>query len=409
MGASFGKAQTSDDLEPGELPDYNHRRSTKDGEGIDVCGFRRDRFICVGRIADRYCLCARALSSERALFSLSKVGRGIRLQSGLKKIGVLFVCLLLCALSGCKEMNMAAENEGVAYTVTDMQGTVVKMPAKPQRILTMSMSTDEIMLGVVEPERMAAVNAMLDDPASSNVVELGQRVPTKIRYPSVEEIAGLQPDLVIIPDWGDLSRVDALRDLGIPVVVCKGPRSLQDVKETITMLSQAAGEPQRGQVLLQKMDDKLAEIAAKVQEIPQEKRRSVVLISLMKGYGGAGCCFDEACQLAGVVNGRAAAGIKNGEEMSKEKLVEINPDILFLPTYNNHGKFDINRFRSEYMDDPSLKNMRAIQQGNLIEPDEGYIYNCSQDFVFAVQEIAYRVYGDRFALQAQQHLTAVDD
>ena len=175
------------------------------------------------------------------------------------------------------------------------------------------------------------------------------------------------------------------------------------------MLSQAAGEPQRGQVLLQKMDDKLAEIAAKVQEIPQEKRRSVVLISLMKGYGGAGCCFDEACQLAGVVNGRAAAGIKNGEEMSKEKLVEINPDILFLPTYNNHGKFDINRFRSEYMDDPSLKNMRAIQQGNLIEPDEGYIYNCSQDFVFAVQEIAYRVYGDRFALQAQQHLTAVDD
>ena len=37
MGASFGKAQRNDDLEPGELPDYNHRRSTKDGEGIDVC------------------------------------------------------------------------------------------------------------------------------------------------------------------------------------------------------------------------------------------------------------------------------------------------------------------------------------------------------------------------------------
>ena len=37
MGTSFGKAQRNDDLEPGELPDYNHRRSTKDGEGIDVC------------------------------------------------------------------------------------------------------------------------------------------------------------------------------------------------------------------------------------------------------------------------------------------------------------------------------------------------------------------------------------
>ena len=321
---------------------------------------------------------------------------------------VVFCLLLLICLTGCKNEAQDAK-EQTAYTVTDAQGTQVNMPAKPQRILTMSMSTDEVMLGLVESERMAAVNAMLDDPASSNVVELGTKVETKIRYPSVEEIAALQPDLVIIPDWGDLSRVAALRDLGIPVVVCKGPRSLQEVKETITLLAQAAGEPQRGEILLQKMDEKLAEITAKVQEIPQSERRSVVLISLMKGYGGAGCCFDEACQLAGVINGRAAAGIKNGEEMSKEKLVEINPDILFLPTYNNHGKFDIDRFRNEYMNDQSLQNMNAIQQGNLLEPDEGYIYNCSQDFVFAVQEIAYRVYGDKFKLELQQHLTAVEN
>lgn len=321
---------------------------------------------------------------------------------------LLFLLLFIICLTGCKE-EVAEKNEPTAYTVTDAQGTQVNMPAKPKRILTMSMSTDEVMLGLVEPERMAAVNAMLDDPASSNVVELGKKVETKIRYPSVEEIASLQPDLVIIPDWGDLSRVAALRDLGIPVVVCKGPRNLQEVKETIKLLAQAAGEPQRGDVLLQKMDEKLAEIAAETAKIPAEERRSVVLISLMKGYGGAGCCFDEACQLAGVVNGRAAAGIQNGEEMSKEKLVEINPDILFLPTYNNHGKFDIDRFRDEYMNDPSLQNMRAIQQGNLLEPDEGYIYNCSQDFVFAVQEIAYRVYGDRFKLEPQQHLTAVEN
>ena len=320
---------------------------------------------------------------------------------------VILLLLMLC-LAGCKAEDGGSKAQ-TAYTVTDAQGTQVSMPAKPQRILTMSMSTDEVMLGLVEPERMAAVNAMLDDPASSNVVELGEKVTTKIRYPSVEEIAALQPDLVIVPDWGDLSRVAALRDLGIPVVVCKGPRSLQEVKETITMLAQAAGEPERGQVLLTKMDEKLAQIAAEVAKIPADQRRSVVLISLMKGYGGAGCCFDEACQLAGVINGRAAAGIKNGEEMSKEKLVEINPDILFLPTYNNHGKFDINRFRSEYMDDPSLQNMQAIKNGQLLEPDEGYIYNCSQDFVFAVQEIAYRVYGDRFKLAPQQHLSAVEN
>ena len=330
------------------------------------------------------------------------------MQKTFRWILAIMLVLNLACLAGCKG-NTAEQKDNAAYTVMDVQGTSVNMQSKPRRILTMSMSTDEIMLGLVEPERMAAVNAMLDDPASSNVVELGKQVANKIRYPSVEEIAALQPDLVIIPDWGDLSRVAALRDLGIPVVVCKGPRSLQEIKETITLLAQAAGEPERGAILLSKMDKKLADIGEKVEKIPAEQRRSVVLISLMKGYGGAGCCFDEACQLAGVINGRAAAGIKNGEEMSKEKLVEINPDILFLPTYNNHGQFDINRFRSEYMDDPSLQNMQAIKNGQLLEPDEGYIYNCSQDFVFAVQEIAYRVYGDKFKLPPQQHLSAIEN
>ncbi|WP_369751935.1 ABC transporter substrate-binding protein [Anaerovibrio sp. RM50] len=315
--------------------------------------------------------------------------------------------LIVISLVGCKQEGATADNSG-GYTVADIQGTTVNIPAKPKRILTMSMCTDEIMLGLVEPGRMVAVNNLLDDPSSSNMVELGKKVPTKITYPSVEEIAALQPDLVIEPDWGDLSRVAALRDLGIPVVVCKGPKNLQDIKETITLLSQAAGEPERGNILLKKMDEKLAEISQKVAEIPQSERKSVLLISLMKDYGGAGCAFDEACQLAGVVNGAAAAGIQNGQIMTKEKMVAINPDFLFLPSYNNHGEVDINRIRSEYINDPGLQGMKAIKNGALLMPDEGYIYNCSQDFVFAVQEIAYRVYGDKFKLEPQQHLSAVE-
>ncbi|MCR5176412.1 MAG: ABC transporter substrate-binding protein [Anaerovibrio sp.] len=315
---------------------------------------------------------------------------------------------MFACVSGCTRDAGKKAAPG-SYTVIDAQGTEVTIPAKPKRILTMSLGTDQIMLGLVETDRMVAVNDLLDDPTTSNVVELGKKVPNKIGYPSAEEIAAFQPDLVIIPDWGDLSRVAVLRDLGIPVVVCKGPRNLQDIKETITLLAQAAGEAERGDKLLKMMDAKLAEITAKVEQIPASQRRSVVLISLMKNYGGAGCTFDEACKLAGVINGQAAVGLKSGEVMTKEKLVEINPDIMFLPSYNNHGNLDIGSVRAEYVDDPSLQSLNAIKNGMLIEPDEGYIYNCSQDFVFGVQEIAYRVYGDSFRQGPQEHLTAVDN
>ena len=324
-----------------------------------------------------------------------------------KRIALLFLCVLCAVLTACGAPN-AADERPAAYTVTDIEGTEVAFPEPPKRIITLSMSTDETMLGIVEPSRMAAVNTLLDDPVSSNVTGLAKRIPQRIGNPTVEEIMALQPDLVVVPDWGDLTMVPSLREAGLKVVVCKGASNLTEIRETVTLLAAAAGEPQRGQKLLSMMDDKLAEIQDKVAQIPQSERKTVVLISLMGGYGGLGSSFDEACHYAGVINGRAALGIRDFQVMTKEQLVQIDPDILFLPTYNDHGNYDVAVFRREYLDDPSLQTMKAIRMKSFAEPFEGYLYNCSQDFVFGVQEIAYRVYGDAFKQSEDEHLSAVE-
>ena len=323
-----------------------------------------------------------------------------------KKLPVVFLCMLCVLLTACS-MPKSAEEKPAAYTVTDIEGTVVDFPSSPKRIVTLSMSTDETMLGLVEPQRMAAVNTLLDDPVSSNVTGLVKEIPQRIGNPTVEEIMALQPDLVVVPDWGDLTMVPSLREVGLKVIVCKGASNLAEIRETIELLAAAAGVPERGQKLRAMMDAKLAEIQEKVAKIPQTQRKRVVLISLMSGYGGLGSSFDEACHYAGVINGRAELGIRDFQVMTKEQLVQIDPDILFLPTYNDHGKYDVEKFRREYLDDPSLQTMKAIRNEAFAEPFEGYIYNCSQDFVFGVQEIAYRVYGDDFKQGEDEHLSAV--
>lgn len=316
------------------------------------------------------------------------------------------VCLLL---SGCGPNNNSAANDSVAsYTVVDAQGTNVDMPGKPERILTLSISTDEIVLGLAPPEKLVAVDALLDDPISSNVVDLAKRVPKRISEPTVEEIVSLAPDLVIVPDWDNITAVNSLRDLGIKVVVCKGAKNLGEIKETIGLLSEAIGEPARGEALVNKMDARLAEVAKKVEQIPEGDRKTVLLISLMRAYGGIGCSFDEACQYAGVVNGMATAGIRYGQVMSKEQMIAIDPDILFLPTYNNNGAFDISAYRQQFLDDPALANMKAVREGNMKEPNESYIYSCSQNFALGVQEIAYMAYGDAFAQPKGDHISALD-
>ena len=54
------------------------------------------------------------------------------------------------------------------------------------------------------------------------------------------------------------------------------------------------------------------------------------------------------------------------------------------------------------------EDIGALDAKAFAEPFEGYIYNCSQDFVFGVQEIAYRVYGDAFKQSEYEHLSAVE-
>ena len=314
---------------------------------------------------------------------------------------IIFAALLI---GGCIN---SSEQQAGGYQITDVEGTVVTFEHKPQRILTVSAGTDELMLGLVEPERMAAVNGLLDDPVSSNVTGLVKEIPRRIGNPTIEEIMALQPDLVVVPDWGDLTMVPSLREAGLKVIVCKGARNLTEIRETVALLAAAAGEPERGQKLLSMMDEKLAEIQEKVDKIPQMERKRVVLISLMGGYGGLGSSFDEACRYAGVINGRAELGIRDFQVMTKEQLVQIDPDILFLPTYNDQGNYDVAKFRRDYLEDPSLQTMKAIRNKAFAEPFEGYIYNCSQDFVFGVQEIAYRVYGDAFKQGESEHLSAV--
>ena len=323
-----------------------------------------------------------------------------------KRVALFILCALCVLLTACGAPNVAQE-QPVAYTVTDIEGTKVDFPAPPKRIVTLSMSTDETMLGLVEPEHMAAVNSLLDDPVSSNITGLAKAIPQRIGDPTVEEIIALQPDLVVVPDWGDLTMVPSLREAGLRVVVCKGARNLAEIRDTIDLLAAAAGVPERGVKLRAMMDAKLAEIQEKVAKIPQAERKTVVLISLMGGYGGLGSSFDEACRYAGVINGRAELGIRDFQVMTKEQLVQIDPDILFLPTYNDHGNYDVQAFRREYLDDPSLQTMKAIRNQAFAEPFEGYLYNCSQDFVFGVQEIAYRVYGDAFKQGEDEHLSAV--
>ena len=318
----------------------------------------------------------------------------------------LAVLLSILLLSGCIDLS---KNQAGGYEVTDVEGTVVKIPHKPQRILTVSAGTDELMLGLVEPERMAAINESLADTEHTNIPWVRERIPTVIvRSPSVEQIAAQRPDLVVVTPWMPRENIDAIRELNVPVLVCKSAATMDDIHGNIRLFAAAVGEPERGEKLIGMMEEKLAEIRAKVAEVPEEKKhKSIALISIMVNYGGAGCTFDELCRYTDSINAKAAAGNRMGQEMTKEQLVAANPDYLFFPSYED-GATNEENYGRQYLEDPSLAQMAAVRERQIGHPWARYVYNLSQNIVYGIQETAWILYGDAFRQSRHEFLTAVE-
>lgn len=322
--------------------------------------------------------------------------------------GGIFIWLLLSVLclSGCGQKSSQQADKG--YDVVDYQGTKIHLDAKPQRIMTYTSGADEVLLGIVPPERLVAINDGLADPRMSNIASLVAKIPRTIpRNPPVEMVMSLKPELVIVQDWIQADNIASLRDLGIKVVVCRSPRSLADIKDNIKIISAAVGEPERGARLIEMMDNELAAISAKVEAQPKEKRhKRIAIISVMQGFGGQDSLVEDLCRYAQCEDVKILAGIQKGQSITKEKLLAGNPDFMLFPVYMNDGRTSEERYGQEFMKDPAYETISAVKRGNVRHPWARYLYNISQNFVFSVQEVANALYGDEFEQPHDKHLKA---
>jgi len=318
---------------------------------------------------------------------------------------LLLSVLLLVLAAGCGK---SAPGQAAGYTVTDAQGRAVAFEKKPVRILNYGLWLDNIVLGMLPPERLVGIDHMADDPNSSNIVDIAEGIAEKINHPSAERVLALHPDVVFLDADIDAGPAQTLPELGIRVVACKKPHNAEELRAAVRMVAAALGEEEKGEALVALFDAEREALAGRLKEVPPDARKTVVVISMSPTYGSRGGLFDGLCGMAGVTNGAAEIGLTAGQSLTKEHIVAVNPDFLIVPVWNDHGSYDIEKFNREYMDDPALQTVRAIRERRIYRPHEGYIYNASQDMIFGAQDIAHAAYGDIVPLPVHRHLSVVE-
>ena len=309
-------------------------------------------------------------------------------------LGLAFCCVVSLTACGGKS---SSTQQVAAYTVTDVSGHQLKLTQKPQRIVSLNVSTDEILAKLVGAERIAAFSKLADNPGISTIAKEDlQKVKLRVDAHGTEALLAARPDLVVIADWRGPELAESLRGVGVNVFVYKTPTTVKDIKETITLLGQITGEPKKAAAMVAEMDKSLQGIHAKLGTIPKDKQVKVVALSFMGAFGGKETTFDDECTYAQVRNMVGEKNIFKSGAVSKEAIVEMNPDLLIMPSWDFGEKKSAQTFLQETLTDPSLQSVTAIQKKNLVQIHDAYLYSTSQDCVLAIAELAKAAYPEKF-------------
>ena len=198
--------------------------------------------------------------------------------------------------------------------------------AKPQRIISLNLCTDQLVLLLAEPERIASVTWMARDPAISLMVDQAMSVP--INYGRAEEVLRAQPDLVLAGRYTYAPTLAVLKRLNVTVTLFDLPNSIADVRAQIATAAALLDEPERGAALIADIDRRIARAGA---DVPAQ-RQVLGLRAPGGGTAGAGTLAHEVLLAAGYDNLADRLGISGFAALPLERLVMAMPDRLVAET-----------------------------------------------------------------------------
>ena len=216
-------------------------------------------------------------------------------------------------------------------TVTDDEGTTVEVAAEPEKIVSLTPATTEILFAIGVGDRVVATDDGSDYP------EEAVGLPDVATFSSVdvEKVVALEPDLVIAGGLGftPADAITRLRDLDVPVIVVYAP-SVDGVYKDIEMIGSATGATEAATTVTADMRADMEAVSGAVSgQSPKPRVLYEVGYDATTGaiYAPADDSFvAEMVTLAGADT--ITTGDPNTYEISLEALIGKDPELIVLGT-----------------------------------------------------------------------------
>jgi iron complex transport system substrate-binding protein len=304
----------------------------------------------------------------------------------------LFLLLVACVLPAAAQNSApAAPPARAAYReVTDDAGRRVRVPAEIRRIVSLAPNMTETVYALGLQERLVGVTTFCDHPAeAATKAKIGGPM-----NPSLERIAALQPDLVLVAKTANRrDTLDALERLGIPAYATS-PATVEEMLDSTLRVADLLGARAQGEALVGGLRARLAALKTRLSNRSPKRVLFVVWHEPLVAVG-RGTFLADALRWAG-----AALAIETDQEwprLSLEGVVRVQPEFLVFATSHSEG---VRRTLDDLRARPGWQNLDAVRQGRAAIISDA-VNRPGPRLVDAIEELARQLHPEAFEAESE--------
>jgi iron complex transport system substrate-binding protein len=246
--------------------------------------------------------------------------------------------------------------------------------AAPQRVASMNLTADEVLVELLPPGHLVAVTRFADEAGTSNIV--GRVPPEVARFPraDLERLVALRPDLVVVSQFTDADFLRQVEKSGIRWHRMEGLESLAGFRESILSLGRVVGEETAARALVARYDARLAALARLLEGV----KRPRVLYWANPYTAGAKSAIGAIIEGAGAENLGRTLGLEGIAPLGGERAFQADPDVVLVG-----AAFEsVDSLRQH----PLLGKLRAVREGHVVSMPGELLVTLSQ---YAAQSCWY--------------------
>lgn len=275
-------------------------------------------------------------------------------------------------------------------TVTDATGNELELATPAQKIISLAPSNTEILFAIGAGDQVIA----RDD--FSNFPEEAAELPTiggSMSNYNLEEIAKLQPDLILVSPLTSTEGIQGLEEITPNVFVVPNPKTLEEMYANLVTVGQLTGHVAEAEALSEELQERAAATLEKVKTTTEKPKVFYELDATDPAKpwtAGPGTFIDMLIGLAGGENvGSALSG--DWAQISQEELIVQNPDVILLGDAL-YGGITAEQVAAR----PGWEAIQAVQDERVLPFNDDLVSRPGPRMVDGLEELAKILHPDLF-------------